>query len=307
MTVDAEAGVRLPTVCPFVAFADERDLRAAEPDHRHRCYAEAPPAPRALAHQSRYCLSPTFTDCPIFQDWAAREAARVSDAPAPSVATSGGLFEEPVATARDAGSAAGAEGAAGESRAGHAAFEEYAAAREQAYQPAEDEDDEDLTDDDMVASPAPAMREWERVRPRRDYPRLGRSRRRSPVLIGLVVLAVAALALFLLPSFLRGLFGGGPAASPTATALGSGSAAPTGSPTAPGSPTPTPGPTQLVYVVKSGDTLTKIANEFDVTIEELLAANPEITNPNAISVGQPIVIPTATPAPRASATASPAP
>jgi hypothetical protein len=62
--------------CPFVAFEDERDERATSPDHRHRCYAEANPAPRALAHQEAYCLSSAFPVCPTFQDWARREAAR---------------------------------------------------------------------------------------------------------------------------------------------------------------------------------------------------------------------------------------
>ena len=73
--------------CPFVAFADERDERASSPDHRHRCYAESKPAPRALAHQEAYCLSSAFPVCPTFQDWARREAARSrADAPRPSTA-----------------------------------------------------------------------------------------------------------------------------------------------------------------------------------------------------------------------------
>jgi len=61
--------------CPFVAFEDDRDERASSPDHRHRCYAEVRPAPRALAHQEAYCLSSAFPVCPTFQDWARREAA----------------------------------------------------------------------------------------------------------------------------------------------------------------------------------------------------------------------------------------
>ncbi len=64
------------SACPFVAFEDDRDERATVPDHRHRCYAEPRPAPRALAHQEAYCLSSAFPVCPIFQDWARREAAR---------------------------------------------------------------------------------------------------------------------------------------------------------------------------------------------------------------------------------------
>ena len=70
--------------CPFVAFEDDRDERATSPDHRHRCYAETHPAPRALAHQEAYCLSSAFPVCPTFQDWARREAARSrAEAPKP--------------------------------------------------------------------------------------------------------------------------------------------------------------------------------------------------------------------------------
>lgn len=70
--------------CPFVAFEDERDERATSPDHRHRCYAEPKPAPRALAHQEAYCLSSAFPVCPTFQDWARREAARSRPQPSKS-------------------------------------------------------------------------------------------------------------------------------------------------------------------------------------------------------------------------------
>jgi hypothetical protein len=68
--------------CPFVAFEDDRDARATAPDHRHRCFAESRPAPRALAHQEAYCLSSAFPVCPTFQDWARREAASARAVPA---------------------------------------------------------------------------------------------------------------------------------------------------------------------------------------------------------------------------------
>lgn len=61
--------------CPFVAFEDDREARSTSPDHRHRCYAELVPSPRAVAHQEAYCLSSAFPVCPTFQDWARREAA----------------------------------------------------------------------------------------------------------------------------------------------------------------------------------------------------------------------------------------
>ena len=66
--------------CPFVAFGDDRDGRSTSPDHRHRCFAESPPAPRAVAHQEAYCLSSAFPVCPTFQDWAKREAAHARGA-----------------------------------------------------------------------------------------------------------------------------------------------------------------------------------------------------------------------------------
>ena len=104
-----------------MAFEDNRDERASVPDHRHRCYAEARPAPRALAHQQAYCLSSAFPVCPTFQDWARREAARARDAADAAAAAKGA---EPTAAAHGGGAAtaaaSGAAGlAAGEAFAGH--------------------------------------------------------------------------------------------------------------------------------------------------------------------------------------------
>jgi LysM repeat protein len=64
-----------PRACPFVALELDRDRRSERPDYRHRCFAEPAPAPRSIAHQESYCLSPNFAACPIFQDWAVRAAA----------------------------------------------------------------------------------------------------------------------------------------------------------------------------------------------------------------------------------------
>lgn len=46
-----------------------------------------------------------------------------------------------------------------------------------------------------------------------------------------------------------------------------------------------------VYTVKSGDTLSRIAGYYSVTISQILAANPAIKNPALIYVGQKITIP----------------
>ena len=66
--------------------------------------------------------------------------------------------------------------------------------------------------------------------------------------------------------------------------------------TAKPSPTVPPAPTPQVYVVKAGTTWRKIAKKFGFTLDELLAANPSIKNPNKISLGQEIVIPLPRPA-----------
>jgi LysM repeat protein len=52
-------------------------------------------------------------------------------------------------------------------------------------------------------------------------------------------------------------------------------------------------PTQAmtIYVVKPGDTFSSIARKFHLTRAQLLAANPQITNPNSITIGQRINIP----------------
>src|SRR5947208_4796794 len=76
MTAQGTVFEQGPTACPFVALELDRDRRSDKPDYRHRCYAEPTPAPRAIAHQEAFCLSPNFPNCPIFQDWASRAAAR---------------------------------------------------------------------------------------------------------------------------------------------------------------------------------------------------------------------------------------
>ncbi|OEH84397.1 hypothetical protein BHU72_09260 [Desulfuribacillus stibiiarsenatis] len=51
------------------------------------------------------------------------------------------------------------------------------------------------------------------------------------------------------------------------------------------------------YVVKPGDTMYKIAKRFNVPLEVLIAANPQISNPDLIYPGQIIMIPASTPGP----------
>ncbi len=57
-----------------------------------------------------------------------------------------------------------------------------------------------------------------------------------------------------------------------------------------------------------GDTMSKIAKKFGVTVEQLQAANPQVKDPNKIKMGDPLNIPAAVPdAAGASPSASPSP
>lgn len=51
-------------------------------------------------------------------------------------------------------------------------------------------------------------------------------------------------------------------------------------------------PTPTIYVAKAGDTLGSIAQTYDVTVDEIMAANG-LTDPNLLTVGQTLVIPVA--------------
>ena len=82
-----------------------------------------------------------------------------------------------------------------------------------------------------------------------------------------------------------------PVASPSPRAAAT--APPSVSPTV----APTPSPTRVTgtvpgqkYVVQPGDTLVSIAEEFGVTVQELIDANA-LTNPDVLRVGQELIIP----------------
>lgn len=56
-------------------------------------------------------------------------------------------------------------------------------------------------------------------------------------------------------------------------------------------PKPEPTPKPKTYKVKKGDTLSKIAKAHKVTLKKLIAANPQIKNPDLIHPGDIITIP----------------
>jgi LysM repeat protein len=165
-----------------------------------------------------------------------------------------------------------------------------------------------------VSSTRPAPRHatedgplWERARRTEAYPQIKAPGLPAIPRVGLVAIALfgaAALLFFIGPD----LFGiGGRTEDPTASPTPS--AGVTSPSPALGTPTPIPEPTPQIHVVQSGDTLSRIARSAGVTVEQILEANPQITDPNRIAIGDEIIIPT--PKPTAPATvegsASPAP
>lgn len=64
---------------------------------------------------------------------------------------------------------------------------------------------------------------------------------------------------------------------------------PTGVTTTGGTPGTGTG-SQEIYVVKAGDTLSKIAAQLDVEMQDIINAN-DLTNPNRLSIGQELIIP----------------
>ena len=342
MTGRAVEPVEIPPACPFVAFEDDRERRSTAPDHRHRCYAEPRPAPRALAHQERYCLTRDFPSCPTFQARARREAAPKESDPAAvkEVAAGrppvdpGAWVAQPAAASTSRYAPPAARGDIGQL----AAFDD--AEPEQAEEASEAEPTDEggghaelaaLVGGAAAAAAGPAAASAAEssdapaflagrasgTRTGASGPRTGRARRHaSPCrqataptpAVGAAAAPgalpepahsqrppvrapgrpcphrpiVAAVVLFLLPSLLPGNNGTTPTGSPGA----SDSAAATSI-----APTLAAGPTPLVYTVKSGDLLSTIAAKFHVTLAELEAANPQITDPNKIKVGDKITIP----------------
>jgi LysM repeat protein len=87
---------------------------------------------------------------------------------------------------------------------------------------------------------------------------------------------------------------------PSASASAPASAAP--------SVTPVPSPSPTVYTVKAGDTLSRIAGKYGLTVEQIVKANPQIKDPNKLALGDQLVIPPAiAPAITDSGTLTPAP
>lgn len=147
---------------------------------------------------------------------------------------------------------------------------------------------------------------WERLPRREAYPtlktRMGLSGITMPPLaVAAAALVIAAIALFALPAILG-------VGNPPATPGSSGSVAPSAGSSSPTPlvPTPIPEPTQQVYVVQSGDTMSRIAKRFGVPLATLCDINKAtIPNCDKVVVGQNVIIPVVAPTTVPGASASP--
>lgn len=54
--------------------------------------------------------------------------------------------------------------------------------------------------------------------------------------------------------------------------------------------TPLPSPTPFTYIVQSGDTMSELAERFNVSLDDLIAANPNVS-PNSMPIGMTLLIP----------------
>jgi len=323
--------------CPFVAFEDDRDHRADDPDYRHRCFAAAEPEPRALPHQERFCLSAAFAQCPIFLDWARQEAAGVvsKNAAAASAATGqpsvtvarGASVETPAFLAsrgRTTPAEAGAVSPHATSDPGSGLWG-FEGAPKRTIAP--------TIAPAMAATPPapgtpayamarrqPSHPDWEKP-PRLDnYPRLRAREDRNnnqPLLLAALGVAVVMVALILLPLIAGSggkttTGGANPSASRSSVVGSGGSLSPTDTPIE----TPQAERTLMVYtVLKSDKTLSGIATKFGISLTQLELANPiagfQSHNYNIIFSGMTMYIPWQTwvpsPSPTPLPTATPTP
>jgi len=70
--------------------------------------------------------------------------------------------------------------------------------------------------------------------------------------------------------------------------------------------TPIPTSTPFIYTIKSGDTFSKLAEQFKISQDELRAANPDVS-PNSMTIGATLLIPDSSAAKAGASTPTPAP
>ena len=291
-----------PSACPFVAFEDDRDHRSSSPDYRHRCFAAPEPEPRAFPHQERFCLSSDFARCPIFLDWARQEAAGVKVGGGEAAAARSAAGVAAVVAAEDEAAPAFLaarpptpvviDAGASSKRAADvsAGLWSYDGDVKRSAAPKAPLPPSSLGEPAVaMARRGPSHPGWENPPRLESFPRLrSREDRRAnqPLLFVAIGMALVMASLVLFPIIMNAKGPGAAASSGPTIAF-----APSDTPTA--APTPTPAPTFLLYYVKATDVrgLSGIAQKFNVTLANLIAANPTLKPPYYIWENMPLNIP----------------
>jgi hypothetical protein len=302
MPVSVDSGA----ACPFLAFDDDRDHRADYADSRHRCYAAAEPEPLDASHQERFCLSVAFAACPVFLEWARSEAAGVVGGSAAGRTSRTAAETPPFPGSR--GRTTPAEAArvpAHASDPGSGLWGFDGAPKRTVTPPTTP----------PVAKPGsgssstvPMARrqitkpDWENPPRYEHFPRLRpRDDRSGNQTLLLAVIGIAAVLVILILGPLFAPKGG--SATPSASQLANASS----SESASASPTSEPDRTFKLHQVKRGETLNSIAVDEGISYAQLVAANPQIKDPNHIEVGWWLYIPWQTWVPPASPSPTPEP
>ena len=266
------------TVCPFIAIATDSGKRLSGANAAHACFAQRPSQPIELDHQERLCLTATFTSCPLFVAWAAREAAQAISTAAPPAVGSGAWSTSQEVSVDALAAASRGEGEQPFDSKDDDTIWSLAAAQQQPLSPQEEER--------VRVVPLHQRRTLEDEVPRA---MIRLPRRLSSLRSFAAFILLLGVTLFATPSILKGIgalvSGLGSEPTPVASA--------TATPEA--SPTPEPTPEQVVYTIKSGDTLTEISQKFQVSIAVIIGANPEVTDPNNLRIGQRLIIPSVIP------------
>lgn len=262
----------LDAVCEFLGLADDPDSHATYATEAHRCYKLARPTRIAPQHQESFCLVANHVSCPVFQGQGVEQTTRGAAAAGAAAATAASV--PPLA-------------------------EETA--------------------------PGPGPRAPRQQRPQRPQRPGGTAGTLGPrprpggismpaATIGLIVLAVAVVGLAFLVQSLLGdddpeispadIVATNQAAQTPTEDDGDGDASPTqggavtsptsavASPTqATASPTTAGGNGGTTYVVQPGDFCSTIAAENGTTVEEIIAANPDVGPDCTIFEGQELIIP----------------
>ncbi len=249
------------SVCPFLAIATDSGRRLPDAHVTHACFAQRPALAIELDHQAQFCLTSSFPTCPAFVAWAAREAAQPVSPPKPLP------IEQLAAASRD-------DEDLGAPLGGDDTIWSMANAT---LPPLSPEDEERAR-----VVPLHQRRSVEDELPK-VLVRLPRALSSARSFAALVVFV--GVVLFAAPSIMKGIGGflNGIGEDPTP------SASATVEPSA--SPTPTPTPEPIVHVVKAGETLSGISQRYMVSIEVILGANPQVTNPNNLNIGERLIIP----------------